>query len=57
MTSLPEKGDAVPPPEQVRRLNWGCGTNNVPTGWINADIKGAPGIEIVDDIADGLPLE
>jgi SAM-dependent methyltransferase len=44
-------------PRQVRRLNWGCGTRNVPEGWVNSDIKAAPGIEVVCDITEGLPLE
>jgi predicted SAM-dependent methyltransferase len=42
--------------EQVRRLNWGCGTNPAP-GWMNSDIKEAPGVHIVADIRGGLPLE
>ncbi len=40
----------------VKRLNWGCGHSGVP-GWINADLKDGPGIEISGDIRDGLPLE
>ena len=39
-----------------RRLNWGCGDWTVP-GWINVDIKEHPGIDIVSDIRDGLPLD
>jgi len=39
----------------VRRLNWGCGPRPEP-GWINADRILAPGIEVVRDIRDGLPL-
>ncbi len=39
----------------VRRLNWGCGEWVVP-GWINSDLKGAPGV-LVCDIRDGLPFE
>lgn len=42
--------------EQTRRLNWGCGTDPEP-GWINSDMKDAPGIDISCDILDGLPLE
>jgi predicted SAM-dependent methyltransferase len=40
----------------LRRLNWGCGTEPEP-GWINSDIKAAPGIDLSCDILDGLPLE
>ncbi len=39
----------------VRRLNWGCGPNP-PSGWLNADLRPAPGVEICGDIRDGLPL-
>jgi predicted SAM-dependent methyltransferase len=39
----------------TRRLNWGCGSEGVP-GWINADRKEGPGIEISCDIREGLPL-
>jgi SAM-dependent methyltransferase len=44
-----------PQPGAVRRLNWGCGTDPEP-GWINSDIKDAPGIDLSCDIRDGLPL-
>jgi SAM-dependent methyltransferase len=44
---------ANPPPP--RRLNWGCG-NSTPPGWINADVKDLPGVDLVGDIRDGLPL-
>jgi SAM-dependent methyltransferase len=43
------------PEAQVRRMNWGCGEHPDP-GWINSDIKDAPGIDISCDIRDGLPL-
>jgi predicted SAM-dependent methyltransferase len=39
----------------LRRLNWGCGTEPEP-GWINSDIKAAPGIDLSCDILEGLPL-
>jgi len=39
-----------------RRLNWGCG-NWAEPGWINADIKDEPGIDISCDIREGLPLD
>ena len=43
-------------PGEVRRLNWGCGEWREP-GWINSDIKEEPGVDLVADIRDGLPLE
>jgi predicted SAM-dependent methyltransferase len=41
---------------KVRRLNWGCGSWAEP-GWINSDISESPGVDIVCDIREGLPLE
>jgi predicted SAM-dependent methyltransferase len=41
---------------EVRRMNWGCGEHPEP-GWINSDIKDAPGIDLPCDIREGLPLE
>ena len=38
------------------RLNWGCGAAGEP-GWLNADVKHGPGIDISCDIRDGLPLD
>jgi predicted SAM-dependent methyltransferase len=40
----------------TERLNWGCGAHIAP-GWINSDIKDDPGIDLVCDIRQGLPLE
>jgi predicted SAM-dependent methyltransferase len=40
----------------VRRLHWGCGETIVP-GWINADRRAGPGVELAGDIRYGLPLE
>lgn len=40
----------------IRRLNWGCG-GWTPEGWINSDIKDDPGVNLIADIAKGLPLE
>jgi SAM-dependent methyltransferase len=39
----------------IRRLNWGCGSWTA-AGWINSDVKEAPGV-VVADIREGLPLE
>ncbi len=39
----------------IRRLNWGCGSHLAP-GWINSDVKDGPGIDLVADIRNGLPL-
>lgn len=40
----------------IQRLHWGCGSWR-PAGWINADRKEGPGIDISCDIREGLPLE
>lgn len=40
----------------MRRLNWGCGAHVAP-GWINSDIKDEPGVDLVADIRQGLPLD
>jgi SAM-dependent methyltransferase len=42
-------------PEEVRRLNWGCGGRGEP-GWVNSDLKEGPGIDISCDIRHGLPV-
>jgi predicted SAM-dependent methyltransferase len=41
---------------EIKRLNWGCGSWT-PEGWINSDIKDGPGIDVVCNILNGLPLE
>jgi predicted SAM-dependent methyltransferase len=41
---------------ELVRLNWGCGSH-VAVGWINTDVKDTPGVDLVADIRDGLPLE
>jgi SAM-dependent methyltransferase len=41
--------------EATLRLNWGCGPDPVP-GWLNSDIRHAPGVDLCCDIRDGLPL-
>jgi predicted SAM-dependent methyltransferase len=38
------------------RLNWGCGSHTA-LGWINSDVKDIPGVDLVADIRDGLPIE
>jgi len=43
------------PQSPPRRLNWGCG-DHLGAGWINSDAKRAPGVDLVADIRDGLPL-
>lgn len=40
----------------IQRLHWGCG-DVTPEGWIHSDAKGGPGIDIVCDVLDGLPLD
>lgn len=42
--------------QQVKRLNWGCGTEPE-AGWLNSDIKEGAGIDISCDILEGLPLD
>jgi predicted SAM-dependent methyltransferase len=39
----------------MRRLHWGCGTIT-PYGWVNSDIRAAPGVDVVADIRAGLPF-
>jgi len=39
----------------IRRLHWGCGPIT-PYGWVNSDIVANPGVEIVADIRQGLPV-
>jgi SAM-dependent methyltransferase len=39
----------------LRRLHFGCGPIT-PYGWVNADIEAFPGVDIVADIRNGLPL-
>jgi ubiquinone/menaquinone biosynthesis C-methylase UbiE len=39
----------------VERLHWGCGPIT-PYGWVNSDIAPAPGVDVVADIRNGLPL-
>lgn len=39
----------------VRRLHWGCGPRPA-EGWINSDVRPAPGVDLQCDILEGLPL-
>jgi predicted SAM-dependent methyltransferase len=39
----------------VKRLHWGCGPLT-PYGWVNSDIAAWPGVQVVADIRQGLPL-
>ena len=41
--------------EPVQRLHWGCGSSARP-GWINADVRQLPGVNLVCDIRQGLSL-
>lgn len=50
------QGDSATVVDVERRLNWGCGAKGEP-GWINADLKDGPGIQISGDIRDGLSLD
>ncbi len=45
----------APGPQPPLRMNWGCGSTVEP-GWINSDLKDEPGVDIVGDLRDGLPL-
>jgi len=40
----------------IKRLHWGCG-GSTPEGWINSDVREFPGVDLVCDIHEGLPLE
>jgi SAM-dependent methyltransferase len=40
---------------EIRRLHWGCGGSAAP-GWINSDRGDYPGVDLVCDVRDGLPL-
>lgn len=51
MQAHPRSGEAI----AARRLNWGCGPNP-PSGWLNADQRPAPGVDLCGDIRHGLPL-
>jgi SAM-dependent methyltransferase len=53
--SPPQEAAAAATETEVRRLNWGCG-EHPEAGWINSDMKELPGIDIVGDIREGLPL-
>lgn len=52
----PDAAPAASPGPAIRRLNWGCG-EHLGSGWINSDVKDAPGVDVAGDIRDGLPLE
>lgn len=39
----------------VERLHIGCGPQALP-GWVNVDVEGYPGVDLVHDIRDGLPF-
>jgi predicted SAM-dependent methyltransferase len=43
------------PTPTVRRLQFGCGAFPA-GGWINADLRPGPGVDLVGDIRHGLPL-
>lgn len=43
------------PARPVRRLHFGCGEVIAP-GWVNADIRALPGLDVRCDIRAGLPL-
>ncbi|WP_157268546.1 class I SAM-dependent methyltransferase [Azohydromonas aeria] len=40
----------------LKRLQLGCGPQPAP-GWINADWTAAPGVDLVGDLRQGLPLD
>src|SRR5262249_17802855 len=56
MSESPSQAQTMPAPEEVRRLNWGCG-DHFGSGWINSDIKDMPGVDLPADIRVGLPLD
>lgn len=42
-------------PSRPARLHCGCGPHAA-AGWLNADVRPLPGVDLVGDIRDGLPL-
>jgi SAM-dependent methyltransferase len=50
-----ETGAAGGAEAAVVRLNWGCGPC-ARAGWLNADVRALPGVDVPGDIRDGLPL-
>jgi SAM-dependent methyltransferase len=42
--------------DTLRRLNWGCGHRGRP-GWLNSDVKVGEGIDVSEDIRNGLSIE
>lgn len=54
MSGEHQRADA--PESELRRLNWGCG-GHLGAGWINSDVKAEPGVDLVADVLQGLPLE
>jgi SAM-dependent methyltransferase len=57
--SISHKRDLLDTPAargRVNRLNWGCG-GHVRDGWTNSDIKPTPGVDLVCDLRQGLPLD
>jgi SAM-dependent methyltransferase len=55
LLDAPRSEDLTQSGEAVRRLNWGCG-EWVQPGWVNSDVKEAPGV-VACDIRKGLPFE
>jgi SAM-dependent methyltransferase len=45
-----------PAKTDVKRLHFGCGGSPA-AGWINADVKEDPGIDLVCNMLEGFPLE
>jgi predicted SAM-dependent methyltransferase len=43
-------------PTRIRRLNWSS-SGNPRQGWINCDRTAGPGVDLVADIREGLPIE
>ncbi len=55
MPSIQEHSEAPAATCGLVKLNWGCGAHTVP-GWLNADVRAAPGVDLVLEPGAPLPL-
>ncbi len=50
-----EHAEEQPTTEGIRRLNWGC-AGSPARGWMNGDVAVSPGLDVIGDLREGLPL-